>query len=858
MKDEDKVLPPSEDNLTPNIELEETPEISNDPVNIDLTEGSDRYPDVYTDFRPDQITQVKRDTPHIFQFSCKNNIQLLVEVFSERIFRLRYSLKKTFPKDFSYAIDDDFKVVETAIDFEANTDHYKISTAQLSCIISKEGLLVQFVDKDGQIICEEEKEGFYARSTILKGLETISISKKAQDQEYYFGLGDKSGNLNLQGQKLENWATDAFAYGHDTDPLYKAIPFYYGLHQGRGYGIFFDNSYRTHFDFNSEENGQITFAAEGGIMDYYFIYGPDLNEVAQQYTDITGTPELPPIWALGFHQCRWSYYPESRVMQVAKEFRAKQIPCDAIYLDIDYMNEYRCFTWNKTHFPNPTQMIRELRELGFKTIVMIDPGLKVDEDYKVYKEGLEKDFYCKRPDGEVMEGPVWPPNCAFPDFTIPAARSWWGHQYAELYSKNRVAGFWNDMNEPAVFKVNAKTFPEDIRHYYDGHPCSHAKAHNIYGLNMSKATTEGLRKLKSHRRPFVITRATYSGGQRYACVWTGDNVASWEHLQIANRQCQRLSISGFSFTGSDIGGFVDVPDGELIVRWLQLGIFHPLYRIHSMGNNTDGATEVDSEVVQEQEQNNRLDQEPWAFGEQYTGFSKYAIELRYQLLPYLYTAFNTYVNTGQPMIRSLIFEDQTDRKLLEIERDFLFGEHLLVSPVIEEGLIQQSLYLPKGTWYNYWTSDAYQGQQTINVDAPINQIPIFVRAGAVIPHYPIRQNTDQVPIDELMLHVYFKEGTCQSELYEDKGDGFEHQTGQHSLKKYELIGEEKSVVLKQQKHGEHPDTYLSVNIFLNGLPFKPTNCQVDGESINFETIDRKGNAVYVITCRNNFSELNIQ
>ncbi len=858
MKDSEKAIEtPVNAQITDAVQKDAESTVKDEVINIDLTEGSERYPDVYMEYRPDVVNNVNRIASNLFLFSCKNEIQLKIEIFSDSIFRCRYSLKKEFPADFSYAIDEQFQAVETAIDFNISPDYYSIRTADLECRISKAGLLLSFFDKNGNIISEED-QGFYARATILKGLETIELSKKTQVEECYFGLGDKSGALNLRGQKLQNWATDAFAYNEDSDPLYKAIPFYYGLHQGKAYGIFFDNSYRTHFDFDSEENGQITFSAEGGEMNYYFIYGPELDKVATRYTEITGKPELPPLWALGFHQCRWSYYPEARVMEIAKEFRSRKIPCDAIYLDIDYMDEYRCFTWNKEYFPNPTQMIRSLREIGFKTVVMIDPGLKVDEDYKVYKEGKEKDFFCKRPDGEIMEGPVWPPNCAFPDFTIPAVRSWWGHQYAELYSKNRVAGFWNDMNEPAVFKVNAKSFPENIRHHYDGHPCSHAKAHNIYGLNMSRATTEGLLRLKGHRRPFVITRATYSGGQRYACVWTGDNVASWEHLQIANRQCQRLSISGFSFVGSDIGGFVDTPDGELFVRWLQLGVFHPLYRVHSMGNNTDGATEVDSEAVKEQELANRLDQEPWAFGEKYTALSRYAIELRYQLLPYLYTTFKKYITSGKPMLRSLIFEDQNDPVLQEVEREFMFGEQLLVSPVVEKGSKKQTLYLPAGKWYHYWTAQAFSGKQKITVKTPLQQIPLFVKAGAILPHYPIRQNTDQVPIDEIMLHAFYEKGTFSSQLYEDQGDGFDYKGSAYSLKDFEYTGTDEQVTITQKKSGEHADSYLHVNVFFYGLPFEPSTCHVDGKIIKIEKSDRNGQAVHIITCTNRFRQVELK
>ncbi len=833
------------------------PALPKGPVPLELTEGSDRYPDVYMDRRPAPISKVDRLAYNHFQFSCENNLQLRAEVFSPTIIRLRYSLKKDFPKDFSYAIDENFAPQKIDIAFEPKSDHFRIATSELVCLVRKSDLKVTFTDLSGAVI-NEDADGFFARETILKGLENIQLSKKANKNEAYFGLGDKSCSLDLRGQKLENWNTDAFAFGAKSDPLYKAIPFYYGLNEGHAYGIFFDNSFRTHFEFDHKKSGEVIFSAEGGELNYYFIYGPQLDSVARQYTDITGKPEMPPIWALGFHQCRWSYYPEARVMEIAKEFREHQIPCDALYLDIDYMDGYRCFTWNKDYFPKPAQMIKKLDEQGFKTIVMIDPGLKIDESYSVYKEGKDRDYYCKRPNGETMEGPVWPPECVWPDYTRPDVRSWWGHQYAELYSKHRVAGFWNDMNEPAVFKVNAKTFPEDVRHDYDGHPCNHAKAHNIYGFNMARATQEGLLKLKEHRRPFVITRATYSGGQRHACVWTGDNVASWEHLQMANRQCQRLSISGFSFVGSDIGGFVDRPSGELLVRWLQLGIFHPLFRIHSMGNNTDGANEVDADFVKEQERINRADQEPWAFGEASTALAKYAIELRYQLLPYLYTTFWQYVQTGQPMLRSLIFADQEDHNLLKVERDFLFGDHLLVSPVIKEKAKSQEVYLPKGTWYDYWTTKVYQGASKSRIKTSLQQIPIFVKAGAVLPHYPIMQYTKERPVDELMLHVFYGEGTNKSQLYEDQGDGFEHKEGAYSLKDYTLVGASKSIELQQEKSGKQFDTYLSTNVFLYGLPFEPASCEVDGAAIEFTKSKRNGNPVYIIKIPSGFKKLQLK
>ena len=820
-------------------------------IHIDKADPSKRYDDVYQNFIPNQINSAIQLESNVYIFRCKNKIALKVSLLTDSMIRFQYTINGEFQKDFSYAIDDQFQATNPKIHFEEESDHYNISTSKVQCFVLKQGMKVQIKNMEGVTICEDN-EGFQAQSSILNGVSNVSISKKADKEEAFFGLGDKSSSLNLRGQKFENWNTDSFLYDDKTDPLYRTIPFYYSLNNELAYGIFMDNTYRSHFDFDSNKRGEVKFSASNGEMNYYFINGPSLISVASQYTELTGKPDLPPIWALGFHQCRFSYYPESKVKEIANEFRSRQIPCDAIYLDIDYMDEFRCFTWNNSLFPKPTEMIRELREKGFKTIVMINPGLKADDNYPIYTEGKERDYYCKRPDGDFMIGPVWPSDCVFPDFTNPVVRSWWGHLYRTLYSKNRIAGFWNDMNEPAVFKIEKKTFPDDVRHYYEGQFASHAKMHNIYGMQMSRATYEGLLKLKNHRRPFVITRATYSGGQRYASVWTGDNTSNWKHLKIANIQCQRLSISGFSFVGSDVGGFAEQATGELFVRWLQLGVFHPLYRVHSIGENTEGDSEVNQK---EKAPSISMDQEPWSFGEEFTSLAKYAIELRYQLLPYIYTAFWQYTKNGNPMVKSLSFYDQTDPILIKREREFIFGEQILVSPVVKKGKTTQKLYLPKGLWYHYWSGASFNGNQKITIEAPLSQIPIFIKAGSIIPHYPIRQNTDQKPVDELTLHVYFKDGNEFSQLYEDEGDGFAYKNDKYSLKDYEFIGSKMEVILNQSKKGQWIDTYHTCNVLFYGLPFQPLSCLADEIKIECETIEISENKVYHLTLDNNFQQV---
>jgi alpha-glucosidase len=807
------------------------------PVHISETTTGERYPDVYDILSPDTFDQMHQKGNTLL-INAKNGVALRIQALSEDILRFRYAPEGRFEADFSYALDPHAAYESPEITVSEDEAHLTLRTSSLICQIAKEGLKVAIYDNPGNTLLCEDAAPYACRKSILNGIEQVSITQKAPAETAYYGLGDKSGALNLRGQRLQHWNTDSFGYGKDTDPLYRTIPFFFGLQEGKGYGIFLHNSYRTHFDFAKTAQDQVTFQADGGEMDYFFIAGPGLTEVAQRYAWLTGRPEMPPMWALGFHQCRWSYYPEERVYEIAKEFRDRQIPCDAIYIDIDYMDGYRCFTWDEEHFPRPAKMIKDLRDQGFHTIVMIDPGIRVDPEYHVYKEGMEKDMFCYRTSGELMRGPVWPQDCVFPDFTRPEVREWWGPLYEQFYNEQGISGFWNDMNEPAVFKVNIATFPDNVRHDYDGNPCDHRKAHNVYGQQMSRATFNGLKALQPQKRPFVLTRATYSGGQRYASVWTGDNIASWEHLRLANIQCQRLSISGFSFVGTDVGGFSQQPDGELFARWMQLATFHPLYRVHSMGNNVDGAAEADADAIHEAERTNRMDQEPWTFGEPYTSISKAAIELRYQLLPYLYTAFRQYTQDGRPVLRSLAFADQSNPEVKDREAEFLFGEHLLVVPVLEAGATQSEGYLPAGEWYDYYSGVRYQGRQLVKNACGLERIPLYVKAGAVIPHYPVQQYTGEKNFDQITLKAFA--GNGQSELYEDAGDGYAYQEEAFRLSSFNMQQEKGQLTLRQVQTGTYEPGYLTYRVELFGLSGKPAKATCDGEELKIEALEQGG------------------
>ncbi len=736
---------------------------------------------------------------------------LEISVKSDRIVRFRYAPYGLFQKDFSYSTAHQFLEADTWTEFLENDNHYTIQTSLIQCLILKENMKVTILDRNGKILCEDEK-GYHWEDNISKGGEIVLMSKKIQSGAFFFGLGDKAADSNLRGKRFQLWGKDHYAFGKNSDPLYKNIPFFLGLHHKMAYGIFFDNSFESYFDFGYERKNVYSYWANGGEMNYYFIYGPQLLKVVETYHQLTGVPELPPLWALGYQQCKWSYYPEAQVRQIVNEFRTRKIPCDAIYLDIDYMDGFRCFTWNKDHFPDPTKMIAELEQQGFKTVVIIDPGIKIDKDYWVYQEALEKGYFCKRKDGALMKGSVWPGLCNFPDFTNPQVRAWWAGLFKGLIAENGVRGVWNDMNEPAVFEI--ETFPDDVRHDYDGDSCSHRKAHNIYGSVMAKATYEGMKLNAPERRPLVITRSAYSGVQQYSSVWTGDNMASWEHLWLANVMVQRLNVSGISFSGTDIGGFIETPSPELFVRWIQLGIFHPFCRTHSSGDHGD--------------------QEPWSFGIEAEAIFKKYVELRYQLLPYIYSTFWQHITKGTPMIRPLAFLDQMDTETYYRQDEFGLGNHLLICPIVQPGVEGRWLYLPSGCWYSYWTNEKFYGGMETWADAPLDVIPLYVKAGAVLPQYPIMQYVGEVKIKQLTLKVYYHYDHETSELYEDAGDGYGYTKEECCTKKFITFGDDLQFEIHQEISGKYMSSYNTYCVIVYGLPYLPKEVCNDNEVIGFE------------------------
>ena len=796
-------------------------------VNTELEQKGNLFPSKFVSFKKDVDT---------LYFSTDNNVVLQLTVFRDSVLRFRYTTTGTFDNDFSYAITKYASKGYNHLEIVETEDEYQVITSKLLCKIAKENLRIRIYDVKDNTLINEDEIGFHWEESYEYGGNIVKMSKTINDRESYFGLGDKPEHLNLKGKRFENWVTDSYAFGKQTDPIYKAIPFFTGLHHNKAYGIFFDNTFRTFFDFGQERRNVTSFWAQGGEMNYYFIYGPKMNDVVESYTDLTGKPhQLPPLWALGFHQCKWSYYPEANVKEITNKFRELQIPCDAIYLDIDYMDGFRCFTWNKEYFPDPKRMVKELLDDGFKTVAIIDPGIKIDNEYSVFKEALEKDYFCKRADGPYMKGKVWPGECYFPDFTKPEVRDWWSGLFKELVEDIGVQGVWNDMNEPAVMEVPNKTFPDDVRHDYDGNRCSHRKAHNIYGMQMARATYHGMKKFNYPKRPFVITRAAYSGTQRYTSTWTGDNVATWEHLSIANIQAQRMAMSGFSFAGSDIGGFAEQPQGELYTRWIQLGVFHPFCRVHSSGDHGD--------------------QEPWAFDDDVTDIVRKFIELRYQLLPYLYTAFWKLIEHGTPLLQSLVLFDQEDQQTHYRTDEFVYGNQILVCPIQEPNAKGRRMYIPRGSWYNFWTDEYVEGGKEKWVDAEIDSMPMFIKEGAIIPKFPVQQYVGQIEIEELALEVYYKLGKEVSELYDDAHDGYDYTKGRYSFRTFKLTGKANELIIQQHKEGKYEASYKTFKLNLHGLPFEIKEIQIDNEIISLDDLIINDTTSMVID--KNFSEIHL-
>ena len=677
---------------------------------------------------------------------------LTITVCADDVMRIRFSPVSAGAADRSRAVVRGSWPGRSARFTDSPAD-LRVATPRMTLLVRKSPLRLTFLDTSGAVIASDDS----SLGMCWHGGEVCAYRTMPPGEQYY-GFGEKGGDIRKRNRAMTMWNSDIPAYGAETDPLYEDIPFFYGIREGKAYGIFFDNPSRTWFDMGKESRRRYAFGAESGDINYYFFCGPSAKQILSRFSAMVGRMPLPPRWSLGYQQCRWSYAPESRVREIAGNFRSRNIPCDVIYLDIDYMDGYRIFTWNPKGFPDPKKLIADLGALGFRVAVIVDPGIKKDSTYAVYRSGLERGAFVRSSRGGIWTGTVWPGMCAFPDFTSTAARAWWGAQFAGLV-EDGVRGFWNDMNEPSVFDTPTKTIDLDALHAGDGSPLPHAEVHNVYGLEMVRGTYEGVKSLLKGERPFVLTRASYAGGERYSAAWTGDNISSWEHLEMAIPMCLGMGLSGQPYIGSDIGGFIGHPSGELFARWLELGVFTPLMRAHS----------VTGEV----------NKEPWEFGDAITAINRETIKLRYRLLPYIYTAMEEASATGIPAMRPMLLEFPDDARFAETADEFMFGSELLAAPVIVQGDVRKNVLLPRGRWYDFTTCERFEGGGSITVAAPLGRIPVFARAGSVIPMQQVVQYTGQAPIAPLTLVAFPPEPgkDYASPYYEDDGTTFDYQRG---------------------------------------------------------------------------------
>ena len=727
--------------------------------------------------------------------------------------RMRFgdNLTGAFPAPHSLATGDSEPRLGSAVVREEGSD----------IVVAAEGVVVRaarhpfrltVADADGRELMRESVGGGSWNGRVTHVVADV-------DGARYTAVGEQPINLIRNGSVIPFWNTDRYGYQPGDMPVYSTFPFYIRILKGVSHGVLYDNPYRGEFDFVGRVRNTVAYSAEGaldgGELRYYVIPGPGLDSLLARYSRLTGRTPLPPRWALGYQQSRYSYYPDTMVTNLATEFRKRDVPGDAIYLDIHYMNEYRVFTWSPTDFPHPKQVTDSLAALGFKVVTIVDPGVKVDSNYGVFQRGTAKHAWVTMPDGSPYIGKVWPGESAYPDFSRAEVRSWWGDEQMALLDAG-VRGVWNDMNEPSSFRAGTMS---DIAHFDgDGHPGTHHEYHNQYGTLMPRATYEGFRKHRPDQRPLIITRAGYPGIQRYSSIWTGDNTASWSHLRLTIPMLLGLGLSGVPFTGTDIGGFIGGPSAELYARWLQAAVLHPFYRTHAALGTPR--------------------REPWSFGPEYARANRATIRLRYRMLPSLYTAFYQHTRTGTPVVKPIFWNAPSDTLALGIQDEYLMGDNLLVAPVLDSAAQSRAVYLPAGQWFRIGDTQPVTGGATVTATAPdvladagdttaLKGLPVYARAGAVVPMQAPMLYDGARPLDTLELHVY--PGSATSQLYEDAGDGYGYERGAYRVTTMRTTSAPRALTVALTREGQYAGARAFV-VIVHGMD-KPKRTRADGKSV---------------------------
>ncbi len=658
--------------------------------------------------------------PTTFDFSFPNG-RLRIRVLTAQIVRLRWTASEFAPRR-SWAVtrpDEEFAALPVQRGEDAET--IWLDTGAFRLIIAKADGRLRCVDANGRTFC--------ADAIAPDPAQAVQWIRKQEPGECFYGFGERSGcTLERSGRRWVNWTRDpAHPHGPDVDPMYIAIPVYLAVRPGLAYGIYFNNTFQSEFDLQHE---LVCFEAKDGELDCYLFYGPRPAQVLQGLSEVLGRMAPPPRWALGYHQSRWSYGDADEVRHLALEFRARRIPCDVIHLDIDHMDGYRDFTWDKQNFPNPKGLLAQLRAWGFRVVTIVDAGVKIDEHYSVFRHGMERNVFIRQANGELAHGYVWPDDAAFCDYLRPEVRAWWAERVRQ-WAQTGVAGMWCDMNEPVIFDRpfsqgggGIGTLPLDAQQGTPRERTTHAEGHNLFGLGMARATWEGLAAARPDETPFVLTRSAFAGIQRWSAAWMGDNDSWWEHLEMSLPQLMNMGLSGVPFVGVDIGGFGNNASPELFARWMQIGALYPFCRGHSSAGTQP--------------------HEPWAFGPEVEAICRAALELRYQLLPYLQGLFNEASQTGAPVFRPLLYEFPDDPVTYSLHDEVMLGPALLAAPILRPGQQARAVYLPEGEWIDWWSGEVLRGGQHILAQAPLARMPLYQRADQALPLGPLIQYTDEL------------------------------------------------------------------------------------------------------------------
>ena len=726
--------------------------------------------------------------------------KLRVDVIKSDLVRIKISRGGVFDESPSHAVVADFDSVAAnarGFELEIGKTAAILKTNALEVRVALDPLHITIRRTDGSLVFDTALDSAGQPLAYSSLNDAFTLTRTAAPTDAIYGLGEKTGKQNRRGRDFTLWNTDVlnpsatgeFRANRDAqdprsdqtstefDPYYISIPFFYQqTADGKLAGSYIDNPYRAYYDLTGENDYRIHFS--GGQYTEYVFAGPDMASILRDYTWLTGRMQLPPIWALGYHQCRWKRYDQQQVIELAKKHRAAGIPVDTLWLDIEYMDEFRVFTWNHELFPDPAAMFAELREMGIRVITIIDPGVKYDPGYLVFDSGLAEDVFCRTEGGDTYIGQVWPGNTAFPDFSKQSGRDWWGRLNAE-HVKSGLAGIWNDMNEPATGEI-----PPERMLFSDG-TLKHERVHNEYAMLMAMGTVDGLREVMPALRTFVLSRAGSPGIQRYAANWMGDNMARWDHIWLSLPMGAGLGISGQPFVGADIGGFAEDSSAELFARWIQYGALTPFARNHSAIN--------------------QVDQYAFSFGPEVLAIAKDALELRYRLLPYIYTSFWQTAETGEPIQRPLVFDYQYDKNTHELDDEYGFGRSLLVAPIYAAKQTSREVYLPAGEWFDWATDERIQGGRSIKAEAPAERIPVFAKAGSVIPMLPkAPQTTADLSVESVQLHVFVpgQDGVFESELVEDDGLTFAASEGAYLKTMLRLERSGSSLVLTGSVSGK--------------------------------------------------------